>query len=61
MADRKEKPKRKRMKQGPAMSHEDEPLPPARAAAQVAREAEFRRLVDGPLINRMKAKKKPAP
>ena len=52
-----EKPKRIR-KQGAALSHEDEQLPPDRAAAQAKREADFRRAVSGAMVNKIKKQDK---
>lgn len=45
----------------PAMSHDDDPLPPERAAALAKREAEFRRLLNASMLDKMLVKKKPAP
>lgn len=43
------------------MSHDDDPLPPERAAALAKREAEFRRLLNASMLDKMLVKKKPAP
>ena len=44
-----------------AMSHENEELPPARAAAQAKREADLEHMITTGLVDRLASKKKPAP
>jgi len=54
MTKKSSKPKSASNKQKAALSHEDEKLPPARAAAQAEREARLRQFVTGSLIDKIK-------
>ena len=54
MAQKSSRPTSAPIKQKAALSHEDDKLPPARAAAQAEREARLRQLVTGSLIDKIK-------
>ena len=54
MTKQSEKPQPKSRKENAALSHDDDKLPPARAAAQAEREAQLRQFVTGTRVDAIK-------